>query len=168
MALNLIFSLKKVKLPYPDIRIDRRGVDTSMKVLVIADSYYETILRDVKEPLFPHSEFWFYNSKLFPYIDDYHDPVRIDKSDIISRYKKFNMILLMVSEINMHSFLWNFMDEAYAAFHPAYTEPPEYFYENACRNYRDWFKVIANKAEGLGRPLELQLHDEAVWMAKKK
>jgi len=165
--LNLVYDLPKVKLPYPEISIDRKGVDTSVKVLVIADSYYETIMRDVREPLFPGSEFWYYNSMLYPYIYDTHNSLLVDKRDLLNRYRKFKVILLMSSGINLHSFFWNFMDEAYAAFHPGYSESPVYGWENSIRNLRDWFRKVVYKAAKHGRPLELQLHDEAVWMVKR-
>jgi hypothetical protein len=165
--LNLVWDLRKVRLPYPEISIDRKGVDTSLKTLVIADSYYETILRDVRWPLFPGSEFWYYNSMLYPYIYDNTNTRMVDKSEILNKYNKFKVILLMTSGINFHSFLWNFMDEAYVAFHPGYKEPPVYEWENAIRNLRTWFEKVVVKAEKRGRPLELQLHDEAEWMLKQ-
>ena len=166
--LNLALDLKKISMPYPILHFNREGTDTSARVLIIADSYYETMLRDVKEPLFAKSEFWFYNSKLFPFIDDYHNPVYIDKDNLISKYIKFNVILLMTSDINMHAFLWDFIEEAWAAFHPGITDQPVYKWENSIRKYPDWFKSVIAKASKYHRPLELQIRAEAQWMTKQE
>lgn len=165
--MNLLCRLPGITLPYPEVEIDRRGVDTGTRVLVIADSYYKTVTEDLPGELFPGSAFWYYNSKIYPHIDDKYDCIRVDKSRLLEEFSRYNMILLMSSEINLHSMYWSFIEEAYAAFHPGYTAPKQQEVEDQIRNNYDWFFSVWAKSRKLGRPLELQIREDAAWMARQ-
>lgn len=168
IMLNLLWKLPRTSLFYPRAIVKREKADESKKMLVIADSYYKTLLTDLPWPLFVNSEYWWYNSKVYPFIDDFNDPVNVDKTNLVNRYGRYGTILLMSSEINLHSVFWKFMDEAYSAFHPGYYEPPIYNYVNSLLCDNVWFETTTGSVRKNKRPLRLQIHDDAEWIYRQE
>jgi len=143
--LNLILPLQGEKLAYPRLDFDTTA-PRKLSVLVIADSYYINIIHNCSGQLFKNHEYWYYNSKLYPDIMDDRNPVYVDKTNLKEKLLSFDMVLLMVSEINMHCGFWNFADEAYLAFHPDAPDPPWYPYQNSILTNREWFNYMVSKA----------------------
>lgn len=143
--LNLILPLPGERLAYPLLNFDTT-VPKKLSILVIADSYYINIIRNSSGQLFKNHEYWYYNSKLYPHIIDDQNPVYIDKTNLKEKLLSFDVVLLMVSEINMHCGFWNFAEEAYLAFHPDHQDPPWYPSQNTILNNREWFNYIVSKA----------------------
>lgn len=143
--LNLILPVSGEALAYPLFEFDT-AAPKQLSILVIADSYYINIMHNTSGQVFKNHEYWYYNSKLYPHIIDDKDPVYVDKSDLKEKLLSFDIVLLMVSEINMHCGFWNFADEAYDAFHPDYQAPPWLTYQNSILNDREWFSFMVKKA----------------------
>jgi len=160
VILNLCLPLPPTQGAYPVLKIEDDKAKRDLSVLVIADSYYLNFCEGISEKLFKNQEYWYYNHKLYPYQDN-NPPQYVDKTDLLRTYKKFNVILLMVSEINMHNGFWNFADEAYLAFHPEVKDDHVYMTENEIRNERTWFKFLCKKAKGQDRPLEEVIRNDA-------
>jgi len=159
--LNLIFPLPKIEAAYPDLKFVDRPETRKISVLVIADSYYLNIVNGFSGKLFGKEEYWYYNSKVYPYIIDNENPVYVDKSDLKNKLREFDVILLMTSEINMHCGYWNFVDEVYQSFHPEHQESHVYEIENRIRNQREWFRFIVGKAKHQGVSLERMIRMDA-------
>lgn len=143
--LNLIFPVSGEQLAYPALVFDTTA-PRRLSVLVIADSYYVNIIHSCSGQLFKKHEYWYYNSKLYPDIVDDQSPVYVDKTNLKEKLLSFDIVLLMVSEINIHCGFWNFADEAYLAFHPDHKDPPWYPYQNTILNNREWFRFMVSKA----------------------
>ena len=149
--LNLICPLTSTPAAYPSVSFEKTPPKT-LTVLVVADSYYLNIIEDYGRQLFRKQEFWYYNKKMYPYQNN-NPPQYVDKSNLRDKLKKFDVILLMVSEINLHCGFWNFADEAFMAFHPELKDPLLYGIENDIRNDREWFRSVVNKSRVQKKPL---------------
>ncbi len=150
--LNLVCAPRRTNEVYPVVAFDTvtpREVDA----LVIADSYYVNIVDTFGQKLFRKQDYWYYNKKLYPYQND-NPPKYVDKSNLREKLLGYDVILLMVSEINLHCGFWNFADEAYLAFHPEERDTWIYDLENEIRNERSWFRFMVRKARIQQRPLE--------------
>ncbi len=116
-TLNLLFSLPHEKMAYPELSFERDAQKVKPNVLTIADSYYWSIYNS-KIPLnvFSKHEFWYYNKTIYPdiwgenakFVDHTKDREMIEKQDII---------LVMVTELNMNRSLFGFIDNAYRIYH---------------------------------------------------
>lgn len=157
--LNLACPLKPTPGAYPSI-VFQPGAKKSVSALVIADSYYVNIVEDYGSKLFKTQDYWYYNNKLYPYQNN--DPPRyVDKSDLRAKLETYDVVLLMVSEINLHCGFWNFADESFLAFHPEKKDPKRYDIENEIRNDREWFRFMVGKARVQQKPLEEMIRRDA-------
>ena len=157
--LNLICPLKSTTGASPLVTFEKTSPKT-LTALVIADSYYLNIVEDYGRRLFRKQDYWYYNKKEYPWQNN-NPPQYVDKSNLRDKLKKFDVILLMVSEINLHCGFWNFADEAFMAFHPELKDPLLYDIENDIRNDREWFRSVVKKARLQNRPLEKIIREDA-------
>ena len=162
--MNLVFPLPRTRAAYPVTDVEDNPAKRTLSALVIGDSYYVNIEQEVASRLFKKEEYWYYNSKVYPFTEDDNHPVYIDKSDLAGKLKQFDILLLTVSEINLHCMYWDFIDEAYLAFNPGEKDDPVYAYENKIRDYRDWFRFVVEKARSQQRPLERMIRADAEYM----
>ena len=165
--LNLIFPLPPDTMAYPVLTFDSSS-GKQLSVLVIADSYYVNIIHDVSGHIFKNQEYWYYNSKLYPHIIDDDNPVYVDKRFLKDKLMEFDVILLMVSEINLHCGFWNFADEAFQAFYPDHQDPPWYPDQNKILNERDWFRFMVSKAKESHLTLEDVIIRDAKYIYQSK
>lgn len=159
---NLLFPMPGDTYAYP---VNVFGDDTSsrsLNVLVVGDSYYRNIKDDFSGYLFKADTFWYYNSKVYPHI--HTDLVYVDHSNLLKTLEQYQVILLMVSEINLHCTFWNFIDQSYAALHPGYHDSYIYNKENEIRNERSWFRFMVGKASGESRPLQRVITADATFL----
>lgn len=147
---NLLFPMPKVTAAYPVIRFDPKK--PTLRVIGVADSYFNNIYYDYAPKLFANTEFWYYNSSLY-YKDSYGD-TKVDHSNLTEKFKNTDLILLMVSEINNHCGFWNFIDQAFVALYPSWRDDWSYKYENTIRNDRWWFRGMVKQAAEEGTTLE--------------
>lgn len=156
--LNLVLPLNKVLGVYPLVAFD--STPKTVKLLVIADSYYGSIVEDYGKHIFKSQDYWYYNKNLYPYLN-FDPPVYADKSNLLDKLENYDAVVLMVSEINLHCGFWNFADEAFIAFHPEVKDPFVYGFENDIRNDRSWFRFMVKKARFQGRPLDELIREDA-------
>jgi hypothetical protein len=143
--LNLLFPLPATPGAYPQTRFRNDSGTVKPSVLVISDSFYEYIFYPYGEQMFRNQQFWYYNSRLFPHQNS-ETPVFADKTGLLQKLTGYEVILLMVSEINLHCGFWNFADEAWLAFHPDASEDHVYRIANGIRNDRNWFRGMVKGA----------------------
>jgi hypothetical protein len=159
---NLLFPLPSGTYAYPVNVFGPDTINRDLNVLVVGDSYYRSIKDNFSQFLFKTDTFWYYNSKVYPHI--HTDLVYVDHSDLLRKLQQYNVILLMVSEINLHCGFWNFVDQAYAALHPGYRDSYIYRCENDIRNERSWFRFMVSKAFNESRPLERLIKADATYL----
>ena len=157
--LNLACKLNPTPGVYPRIAFDA-SPSRSLSALVIADSYYINIAETYGRKLFRNQDYWYYNKKIYPYQNS-EPPPYVDKTNLPEKLKKYDVVLLMVSEINLHCGFWNFADEVFLAFHPEVKDPLVYGFENQIRNEREWFQFVSNRAVLEQMPLEKMIRSNA-------
>jgi len=160
--LNLACPMKATRGAFPLIAFENKP-PVALRVLVIADSYYLNIIEGYGRKLFKTQDYWYYNKKCYPF-QNQSPPAYVDKSDLRSRLKHYDLVLVMVSEINLHCGFWNFADEAYLAFHPEQKDPKVDSIENVIRNERSWFRFLVKKASRQGQTLEEAIHEDATYL----
>lgn len=161
--LNLLWHLPQISGGAAVVKFEDDSGRRNLRVLIIADSYYLNILEPYGRKLFRSQEYRYYNKKLYPR-HNVTPPQYADKSDMRNKLKKFDLVLLMSSEINLHSTFWNFPDEAFYAFHPWPPQPALERIENDIRNDREWFRFMVAKSRSTGRPLEEMISEDAQFM----
>ncbi len=110
-TMNLLFPLAHQNLAYPQIKFDTVGKERP-KVLTIADSYYWSLF-DNKIPhrVFANSDFWYYNATIYP--DIWGDNAKYVKNlNQEEEILKQNVILIMITEMNLYRAFWKFEDVA--------------------------------------------------------
>ncbi len=157
--LNVVCPLHPTQGGFPQVTF-AKSPPAPLKVLAIADSYYLNIITAYGRKMFASQDYWYYNKKVFPYQNN-NPPLYVDKSNLREKLENYNLVLLMISEINLHCGFWNFADEAYAAFHPGLREPLVWGIENDIRNDREWFRFMVRKARIQHRPLEEMIREDA-------
>jgi hypothetical protein len=155
--LNLVFPLRRVTAAYPVVRYDTAR--PSLRLIGVADSYFNNIYYVYAPHLFANTEYWYYNSTLY-YGNSYGD-VKVDHSNLAGKFKESDVILLMVSEINAHCGFWNFVDQAFEALFTPHRDAWTYKYENQIRNERWWFRGMVKEAAAEGIPLERAIRQNA-------
>jgi hypothetical protein len=134
--------------------------EKKLRVLVISDSYFDLVQNTIAPEIFAGYEYWYYNKwvKTGPGISRLNS---IDKFDLLKKIRQFDVILLMVSQVNMHAAFFGFTEETYAALHPGFPQNPVLRYEETIRNTRDWFTQVAGKAHRVGYSLERMITIDA-------
>lgn len=150
--MNLACPLPSAPGVYPVVPFGAMPAGT-LSALIVADSYYVNLVESYGTKMFGKQDYWYYNSSVYPHQNDI-PPVRIDKSDLREKLKHYNVVLLMVSEINLHCCFWNFADEAYQAFHPGEADTHLERIANTIRIDREWFRFMVKKSKEQRRPLE--------------
>ncbi len=165
--LNLLFPLQYTGTAVPEIEFEA-DKQKRLSVLIVADSYYINIVEEFGNRIFQTQEYWYYNERLYPF-QHVIPPRKIDKRDLRNKLLTYNLILLMVSEINLHCGFWNFADEAYLAFHPGENDDPVYTIENEIRNERSWFGFLAGRAKSQKMPLDsmIRLNAEFTYRSRQ-
>lgn len=110
-SMNLLYPLKHQVLAYPTIEFDTVNKQRPM-VLSIADSYYWSIF-DNKIPhrVFGNTDFWYYNNTIFP--DIWGENAKYVKNlNQKEEILKQNIILIMLTEMNLYRTFWKFEDTA--------------------------------------------------------
>ena len=156
---NLLSPLKSTPGAYPMVSFNTIPAGT-LSALVVADSYYITLTDTYGKKMFGKQDFWYYNNRVYPY-QNWEPPIYADKSNLREKLLKYDVILLMTSEINLHCGFWNFADEAFLAFHPEIKDALVYGIENEIRNDREWFRFVVDKARFQHKPVEEMVRDDA-------
>lgn len=113
LTLNLLCELPHEKMAYPELKFKNSETKYKPNVLTIADSYYWSIYNNkIPDNLFNNHQFWYYNTTIYPdiwgenakYVDHTKDKENIEKQDVI---------LIMVTELNLYKSFFGFVDKVY-------------------------------------------------------
>jgi hypothetical protein len=145
-TMNLLFPLKGEKLAYPVFSIDTTHPGDKPMVLVVADSYYWNIFNTrIPKYVFANEAFWYFNTAVYP--ENYIKPSFTKDLDLRSEVEKQDVIFLMVTERFVHKFDWNFIDDLYDLYTPAWLKDPVYDDINKIMGIGDWYTELINKAD---------------------
>jgi len=112
-TLNLLWRLPKEKMAYPHVKFEKDINKVKPDVLVIADSYFWSIYdNEIPHNVFNNHEFWYYNKAKYP--DIFDDTIDwVDHSKTKEVVEGMNVILIMVTEMNLNHSFWCFIDQLY-------------------------------------------------------
>lgn len=150
--LNLMFPLPATPGLYPEVPFDSIP-DGNLPALIVADSYYINMVETYGKKMFGHQDYWYYNGSPYPHQNE-TPPVSVDKTGLREKLLQYKVILLMVSEINLHCGFWGFADEAWQAFHPETPDSKLEQIENSIRIDREWFRFMVAQAGKSKKPLD--------------
>jgi hypothetical protein len=112
-AMNLLFPIKSLPMPYANYYWKENESDVKPKVLFIGDSYFWNIYyQGLTNNLFTDTEFWYYNQIVYP---ETESPREVSKLNILDEIKRQQVIVLMATETNIHDIGWGFVDKALEA-----------------------------------------------------
>ncbi|MCD4774164.1 MAG: hypothetical protein K8R41_12365 [Bacteroidales bacterium] len=159
-TMNLIFSISQPELAYPELVFIDNELKTKPDVLIIGDSYYFNIhVSDIPKNVFSSESFWLYNKSVYP--ETYFKNLPVKSLNLKEEIEKRDVILLMITERFMHSFLWGFIENVYKLYQPAYKEDPAFNYENRIRNFEPWFKKAFSQSKNENKSLSKMITETA-------
>lgn len=120
-SMNLLFEPKHLKMSYPSYNIEERG-DKNLKLLVIGDSYFSSILDSrIFEDISDMTDFYYYN-KIHKIIND-GEVVSIE--NYLNNILDFNYIILINTEMNYWNLGNGFIEQMYEELLPIVNEEKE-------------------------------------------
>jgi len=115
-AMNLLFQYRTFDMAYPELRLELDADSTKSKpsLMVVADSFYWGIYNMGWSNLFTDDHFWYYNKTIYPE-DTYMHPYTTEDIDMQEEIMKHDIIIILCTHGNMHSFGWGFIENCYDA-----------------------------------------------------
>lgn len=105
-SMNLIWDIPNIPMAYPKVSYETKDKD-SLKVLVVADSYYWQLFnKNMSSTAFNNSQFFYYNQTIHPRPKEGSNSVNdLDLKNFLNEY---GVIVLMATEANLVKFPWDF------------------------------------------------------------
>jgi len=161
-ALNLLFRIPDQAMPYHYGYKYLTEGKVKPNLMVIADSYYWTIYNLHNSKLiWNEQDFRYYNMQLF-------SPDQPDKelTEInIFELQKFDFIMIVYTETNMHVLANDFFDKSYAALFETRRIDE---IKASIRSNKEWLAQIEDKATRRGISLEEMIDLDAMWLLMKE
>lgn len=159
-AMNLLFRLPYATMAYPQLKFGDTLGKTRPRVLTIADSYYWSMYNSgIPQHCYKDHQFWYYYLQVYPYIwDNSH---LVGDLKVKEEIEKQEVILVMVTEMNLYRAFWQFTDDLYRWYNPEFKEDPFY---NACNdviNTDHWLRNAIAKAKKQKTTVENVINEEA-------
>lgn len=113
LAMNLLYKNSDFEMAYPQYNFTQSSPDDSIRILTVADSYFNYLFKEVmnKNKAFNGSQFWYYNQQVFSgksngetYVKDLNITREVLKSDIV---------ILLSTDANLYRFPFGFEDQLY-------------------------------------------------------
>jgi len=161
--MNLLWRMPSETLAYPSYAYDHSRGEKVKNVLVLADSYYINLIGSgISSQFFEHETYWYYYSRVYPYISD--SVVMIDTTHLQQTIESKDLILLMSSEINLHNMFFGFIDDLAARYDPKFRRSQVMDYENRIKNEITWYDFLMTKARNGNKSLEQVVKEDAEYM----
>lgn len=159
-AMNLLFRLPYATMAYPQVKFADTTGKTRPRVLTIADSYYWSMYNSsIPQHCFRDHQFWYYYNQVYPYIwDNSH---LVSALNVREEVEKQDVILIMVTEMNLYRAFWKFTDDLYRWYCPDFKEDPFYDACNDVVNLDHWLRNSITKAKKNKTTVEAVIKEEA-------
>ena len=172
-SMNLYSKPKQnMKLAYPQILFENDSIKNQTRVLTIADSYwYGPVYMGVGRNCFANGQFWYYYNKVIPNPNP-AEKTEVWQLDLKQNIESNQVIMLLYSDGNLHSFGNAFIDDAYEM----YTSPKTYYnriennkiikgFEKQIREKPLLLKKATKKSQDLQIPLDSVIKLDAMKFA---
>lgn len=166
---NLLFRMKREKLPNPTYRLS--GVDGCQKpkLLVIADSYYTQLQGTCFEDAFEVVDYWKYNQQAFSTL-----PGRTGDVALLDRYKTIteaDVIVVMFTSMFAYDYLFGFADMALKVLADGSNYDLEAAIQNVIRRIKSdpkWYESVKKQAKERKISLDKSLRDNAIYVLENE
>lgn len=170
-GMNILCSIPKPRPRYPKLQYFQDGRD-KIKLLNIGDSFFWNIFgKDICKQLFDTTSFGFYFHEVHsPYVNGIMDRDQIDVKSLIGHH---DVVMLLNTEGTMLNFPFDFDRIAYDLYCTELSDTSRYNrklaeLKNQIRTTPEWFKLVKEKSEQSGKPLEETIQTEALFVLHKK
>lgn len=159
-TVNLLYELPHEMLAYPIITIDT--VDKAKpRVLTIADSYYWSIYDNhIPHRAFANTDFWYYNNTIYPYMFG-ENAKFVKELNIMEQVKSNQIIIFMITEMNLYKSFWGFTDTIIANELPNYKSPNWFNIAKKIVNNNLVYKDLRNYCDNYKQPFDQVLYKMA-------
>lgn len=125
-TLNLLTSFPNLRLGYPLLRFGTSEGKHRPMVLTVADSYYWSVYNSkIPKNLFANEKFWYYGRTIYP--DIFGSAAKYVTDSIFNEdVEKQEVILIMITEMNLYNAFWGFTDKLYEKYFPQAPKDEEY------------------------------------------
>jgi len=169
--MNLMFPLPKTRMAYSEFDYEVPAGADQPGLYVVSDSYFWQIYNQGLTPrVFKNIQFSYYNNQLFD-----SDSSKIwefaDAGTVRFDLKKNKILLLMVTESNLSSFPWGFLEKMDKDLNPEIAniefKKRVAEYEEKIKRDANWLKDITIKAKDYNVTIDSMIKANAVWMAQQ-
>lgn len=113
-GMNLLFEYPYYKMPKPSFKFIDSKNTIKPKLLIIGDSFGYGILNSpLLKYLFSSTEYWYYNREIHPRRKEHSN--KVEDVDVKNEFKKYDVVLLLSSEVSLYKFDYGFSDSYYRA-----------------------------------------------------
>lgn len=144
-GMNLLFQLHDQKMAYPAIRVITNEKTIKPSALVIADSFYWTMLDLTLHTFSKEHQFWFYNREVHANGMPQSTIADHDFGEVIN---KTDVIIILVTEANLPNMGWGFIENASDFFNGKSITAEVMIAQirKEIKNSKEWYKLIKEKA----------------------
>lgn len=174
-SLNLLFNIRDLEMAYPKYSIATESNTIKPKVVTIADSYYWGMYgRGISSQVFDYNEFWYYFYEI--YSPESSEPKLEYEIDVLESLKKFDVVMLISTDANLHKFAFGFIDETYNLLvnkekikrEKSVREDRIQEFIVAIKSSPDWLKAIEAKAKEQNISVEDAIRNDAEYMVAQE
>lgn len=166
-GLNLLLSLNKEKLAYPNIKYQNSSDAEKPSILTIGDSFYWGLLNLHFQDPFSKSSFWYYNREA--YESGSSSVIDVAQIDLQKKINETDIIIIISTDANLPKLGWGFIDNLYnllSGKNSAFTKDQINSVINSIRTDQKWMEQIKDKAKQRNITIDSMLVLDAIWMLK--
>ena len=167
-GMNLLFDLPTYPMAYSSFHYNKANADTSLNLLVVADSYYWGIYNyGIPNTVFKHNTFWYYNKEIYHADGTVKSIYEVDLEQEIN---KTDVILLLFTDANLHNFDYGFTNNLYNSVlgnKEVFNEKLNHYIQ-AIKNNAEWLNSVKKQAKEQNKPLDKMILENAEYMVNQE
>jgi len=175
-GMNLIFPHSSTRLAYPELNLVFSEGDTTVRAMVVADSYYWELYNEgLSRDVFDNGQFWYYNNKIYSSAPGW-SPTPVDEVDIRNEVEKNDVVFILQTEATLYRYAFGFIEkqnELYAQLDykvdsSAIEKQQLNSIIRSIKANNKWYASVHVKAEKRGVTIEEMLRSEAKYVLKTR
>jgi len=115
LAMNLLYKNEDLEMAYPKYDFIQPQPKDSIKILTVADSYFNYLFKKVMNTnnVFRGSQFWYYNRTV--YDESSKGEVKVKDLNIANEVLNSDVVILLATDANLYRFPFGFEDDLYSS-----------------------------------------------------
>ena len=173
-GLNLIFPHSYEQLAYPKLQLNNANVDSPIRAMVVADSYYwELYNLGLSRDVFNNGQFWYYNQKIYSSEPGW-GPTPVDEVDIRNEVEKNDIVFILQTEATLDRYAFGFIEKQLEVYSQTDYKVDSILIGkrelnsmiNNIKSNEEWYLSVVEKAEKRGISIEKMLELDARYVLK--